>query len=494
MDTLLSPEERLGNLGARDQVSLSWIDASMRSVCLFFFVAALLWLLLGTAFALVASFSLHSPDLFPNWEWLTFGRIRSAHLNSVALGWGNNVAYGVAIWIMARLSRSEIRHKGLLTIAGVFWNVGLVVGLIGMLSGDITSVEWLEMPAYVVPLLAVSYVLIGAWGVLAFAYKSNEHVYVSQWYILAAFFWFPWLYTIVQTMIFFEPALGTVQSIVNWWFGHNALGLWFTPIAVASAYYFLPKVLGVPIRSYYLSLLGFWSLALFYNWAGMHHLIGGPIPVWVTSAGTVASIMMVIPVIVTAINHHFTTIGHFKTVWQSPTLRFVVFGAMNYTLSSLLGSTMALREVNVVTHFTHATVGHAHHGAYGFFTMVMFGSIYYMMPRLLHREWPSAMLIRIHFWCAVIGIILMAVALHIGGWIQGMEMNNPEILFLQTVRNTLPWLQARSVSGILLACGHVAFFINFMWMIFFGKRVGPFQGPTLIPPFWQKPGAVAPDA
>lgn len=480
-------QEVLGCLPPKDQVALSQIDSSLRGVCLFFFTAALIWLLIGTTFALLASFSLHSPHLLPNWEWLTFGRVRSAHLNAVAFGWGNNVAFAVSIWIMARLCRAAIRHGGLIMAAAVFWNIGITIGIFGILNGEITSVEWLEMPTYVAPLLAVCYVLVGAWGVLAFAYKKSEHVYVSQWYILAALFWFPWLYTIVQIMIFFEPAPGTVQAITNWWFGHNALGLWFTPIGVASAYYFLPKVLGLPIRSYYLSLLGFWSLAFFYNWAGMHHLVGGPIPVWVISAGTVASIMMVIPVFVTAINHHMTTVGHFKTVWQSPTLRFVVFGAMSYTLSSFIGSSMALREVSCVTHFTHAVVGHAHHGAYGFFTMVMFGAIYYMMPRLLNREWPSARLIRIHFWCAALGITLMAVALHIGGWIQGMEMNTPDILFLDVVRNSIPWLKARSVSGILLATGHVAFFINFIWMLCFSKSSAPNTGPTLIPLFWKTP-------
>ena len=245
--------------------------------------------------------------------------------------------------------------------------------------------EWLEMPMQVAPLLAVSYALIGMWGVLTFKYRQSGHVYVSQWYILAALFWFPWLYTIAQIMILWIPARGVVQPLTNWWFAHNVLGLWLTPIGVATAYYLIPKVLGKPIHSYYLSLIGFWALALFYNWAGVHHLVGGPFPAWLISSGIVGSIMMFVPVIVTAINHHFTVIGSFKKVWASPTLRFVVFGAMNYTLSSLFGSTMALRAVNEVTHFTHFTVGHAHHGAYGFFTMVMFGAIYFMLPRLLQK-------------------------------------------------------------------------------------------------------------
>ncbi len=486
MQDTANTEEVLSSVSTKEQLSLGRIDSAIRSICLFFFAASLVWLLLGTTFALIASFSLHSPRLFPNWEWLTFGRMRAAHLNAVAFGWGNNVAFAVLIWIMARLCRAQIRHQGLLQVAGIFWNIGVLIGVFGILRGDVTSVEWVDMPRYAAPLLAFSYILVGAWGVLAFAYKKCDHVYVSQWYILAALFWFPWLYTVVEIMILFEPALGTVQSVVNWWFGHNVLGLWFTPIGLASIYYFLPKVLGVPVKSYYLSLLGFWTLALFYNWAGVHHLIGGPVPVWLTSAATVASVMMVVPVTVTAINHHVTASGHFKAVWQSPTLRFIVFGAMNYTLTSFAGSAMALREVNVVTHFTHLTVGHAHHGLYSFFTMVMFGAIYYIMPRLLYREWPSARLIRLHFWCAALGSTLMVVSLHIGGWIQGMEMNNPEILFLDTVRNTVPWLKARSVSGILLGLGHIAFFVNFTWMLLAKRQDASAEGgPTLFPSFFQ---------
>ncbi|MGJ3243982.1 MAG: cbb3-type cytochrome c oxidase subunit I [Opitutales bacterium] len=478
--------------------TLSRIDASVRGSALFFLVSGLLWLMAGTLLAIMTSWKLHSPDFLADWEFLTFGRVRSAHLNAMAFGWATNAIFAVGIWLMARLSKVPVRHGGLLFIAGIFWNIGITVGIGGILFGDMTSVEWLEMPPYVAPLLAFSYVLIGLWGVLTFRYRRTEHVYVSQWYLLGAFFWFPWLYLIAQTMILWVPARGTVQSITNWWFAHNFLGLWLTPVGLGAAYYFIPKVLGKPIHSYYLSVLGFWTLALFYNWAGVHHLIGGPIPVWLITAGIVGSVMMVIPVIVTAINHHFTVVGSFRAVWASPTLRFVVFGAMSYTLVSLIGSTMALRDVNEVTHFTHFTVGHAHHGVYAFFTMIMFGSIYFMMPRLLMREWPSATLIRVHFWTCAIGIGLMIFALHIGGWLQGLAMNatNEEgnvvhANWVEIVAITKPWLVARSVSGILLTVGHFAFFLNFFWMLWGGRRVLYQEGPTLLTPENQEGGARA---
>jgi cytochrome c oxidase cbb3-type subunit 1 len=467
---------------------LGEVDASMRVPAMLFLVSGVLWLLLGTLFALIAAIKATNPEFLGASEWLTFGRVRTAHLNAMIYGWGNNVIFAVAPWIMGRLCRARIRHTSILLIAGVFWNIAVTIGIIGILKGDLIAVEWLEMPAYVTPLVAISYALVGVWVIIAFRWRQTDHVYVSQWYLLAAFFWLPWLYTVAQIMLVFEPATGVVQSLTNWWFAHNVLGLWLTPVALAAAYYLIPKVLGRPIHSYYLSVVGFWSLALFYNWAGVHHLIGGPVPAWVISAGTVASVMMVIPVIVTAINHHLTVVGLHKEGWASPTIRFVVFGAINYTVVSLIGSAMALRHVNEVTHFTHFTVGHAHHGVYAFFTMIMFGGVYYMMPRLLFREWPNAFMIKVHWWMCALGILLMVFALQIGGWVQGLQLNalddegSPVYTFLQVVENTKPWLWARSISGLMILIGHLAFAINVFWIIFSPKASDPDTGPTLLTP------------
>src|SRR5262249_5230185 len=198
-------------------------------------------------------------------------------------------------------------------------------------------------------------------------------------YLFGAVFWFPWLYTVANLLLLYEPVRGVVQASVNWWYGHNVLGLWFTPIGLAAAYYLIPKVIGRPIYSYYLSIIGFWALALFYSWAGAHHLIGGPLPAWLITVSVVGSVMMFIPVGVVALNHHMTMVGHFDALRYSPTLRFVVLGAMSYTAVSVQGSFEALRTMNEVVHFTHYTIAHAHLGLYAFFTMIMFGSMYYIV-------------------------------------------------------------------------------------------------------------------
>lgn len=278
-------------------------------------------------------------------------------------------------------------------------------------------------------------------------------------------FWFPSLFFTAHGLLVLAPTQAPAQPPINWWFAHNALGLWFTPIGLGAAYYLIPKIIGRPIHSYYLSIIGFWSLAFFYAWNGMHHLIGGPFPAWLITASVVASVMMFIPVVTVAINHHFTMVGHFGKLVYSPTLRFVVFGAVCYTLASFQGSTMAIRSLNGVTHFTHYTIAHAHLGAYGFATMVFFGSIYYIMPRLLEREWPSRFLIRVHFWGSAVGFICYFVFLSWGGFLQGIEMNQKDTPFLEIVALTIPYLKLRTVSGSLMTLGHVAFAISFTWMI-----------------------------
>jgi cytochrome c oxidase cbb3-type subunit 1 len=204
-------------------------------------------------------------------------------------------------------------------------------------------------------------------------------------------------------------------------------------------------------------------------------------PAWIITVAVVASLLMVMPVVVTAINLHMTVWGLFRHVLASPTLLFVVFGSISYTLVSLIGSTMALRSVNEVTHFTHFTVGHAHHGVYAFFTMIMFGAIYFIVPRLVYREWPSSALIKCHFYMTAGGITIMLLALHIGGWQQGLNLNNANLDFIEVVKRTIPWLHARSVSGVLIAIGHVAFAINFFWMVVARHgREDTEGGPTLL--------------
>ncbi len=471
MNNLLSYDER-----QQYALERSRIDASCRLPVLLFFIASVFWLILGSILAILASIKMHNPEwLFPNVSWLTFGRVRAGHLSIMSYGWASSAGIGTAIWLMCRLSRAEMIYPRLLIVAAISWNFGILIGLIGILAGYGRSVEWLDFPPIAPPFLTVALAIVAAWTVAVFRNRREKHVYVSQWYLFAAMFWMPWLYTVSNLMIHYLPAKGVIQSSVNWWYAHNVLGLWLTPIGLGTAYYLIPKVIGRPIYSYYLSILGFWALALFYSWAGMHHLIGGPIPAWMATASVVGSMMMFIPVMAVALNHHMTMYGNFRHLRYSPTLRFVVFGAVSYTAVSFQGSIEALKSFNEVVHFTHYTVAHAHLGVYGFFTMMMFGAMYYIVPRLTGWEWGSSLLIRLHFWFCALGILIYFIGLSIGGWIQGMELNNPNIPFINIVKKTVPYLISRSVSGSLMSLGHVIFTVLFIQNIFrlSPRRVGP---------------------
>jgi cytochrome c oxidase cbb3-type subunit I len=475
------PQEAQPNASAQGDPSASLrsraeIDRSCRLPVMFMYGSAVFWLVLGSVFALVASLKMHIPGFLADAAWLTFGRVRPAHLNTMIYGWASLAGIGTLLWLQARLSRVRLPWSRILVGVGILWNVIVAIGTVAILSGHGTSVEWLEFPDWTAYSLAAPYLVLALVSVATFHARRVKHVYVTQWYLFGAVFWFPILYLAGNVLINGGVATGVVQATSNWWFAHNVLGLWLTPIGVGAIYYLIPKVLGRPIHSYYLSLLGFWALALFYNWAGTHHLIGGPVPIWLTTVGTVGSMMMFVPVTAVAINHHLTMVGHFKRLRFSPTLRFIVFGGMSYTAVSVQGSLQSLRTINEVSHFTHYTVAHAHLGVYAFFTMTMFGAFYYVVPRLVGREWPSARLIRVHFWCTALGMTLYWVGLTIGGWFQGEAMNDPSVPFLEIMRDTVPYLVSRSVAGVLLTIGHIAFAMSF-WKIVSGGP-GELRGPT----------------
>ena len=456
-----SVEMSAADLAARIQA-----DRSSAGPVLLCLSLAVLWLALGSLAGLTSSLKLHLPDWLDGQAWLTFGRIRPAHLNAVIYGWSSLAGVGVALWLIPRLLKTEL-VGGRYAIAGaVLWNVGVAGGIAAILSGHSTGLEWLEFPFPAAWLLIVGGGLMGVPLILTMKRRQVKHLYVSVWYLGAALLWFPLLYAVANA-----PGVhfGVEQATMNWWYGHNVLGLWFTPLGLAAAYYFIPKVLGTPIYSYNLSLLGFWTLAFFYAQVGGHHLIGGPVPTWLITLSIVQSMMMIVPVFAVAVNQHMTVLGHFRALRYSPTLRFIVLGAMMYTLVSVQGSIEALRSFNTITHFTHFTVAHAHLGLYGFFAMVMFGSIYFVMPRVLGREWPYAALISLHFWLVIGGFAIYFIGLSIGGWLQGLAMLDAKQPFMASVAVTLPYLQARSLGGGLMTLGHLVFGTHFLLMMFSQK-------------------------
>ncbi len=441
------------------------IDASAKWPVLVFVSQALAWLLIGGALQLIAAIQLHTPEFLASCEWFTHGRVAAAAQHVLVYGWGFNAGLGVALWLMARLSSAVLRHGGWLIVACKAWNIAIGLGMLAILLGGTTSYELLEMPRWVRLLMLGAYALMGVWGITTFSLRNTEKVFASQWYIFGALFWFPWLFAVAQLMLFTAPTQGVVQALVGAWYVNGLYALWFLPLALAAIYYFLPKVTGKPIHDYYLTQLAFWWLVLTSAFAGGSRLIGGPVPAWVATLGTVANFMLIVAVIIIAKSFFGTLRGHYGALRGSMTLKFIFLSILGFVVAA--GLNFALSSRGVAQHLQFTLVGELRDWVmfYACFSTAMFGAAYFILPRLVGVAWQSAGLIKAHYYTALVGIIVLVVTLGYGGWQQGQLLNAGTTSFGDITAALKPWLAARSIAFIVLLVGHLAFAINCAWTV-----------------------------
>jgi cytochrome c oxidase cbb3-type subunit 1 len=455
------------------------IDRSVRLPVLFFLTSGLVWLLVSTVLALMASVRLHSPgwmdlDCF---TWLNWGRLQPAFLNSLVYGWGFQAAFGVSLWIMARLCRNPLRNPVTLVVAGHLWNIGITIGVLTILLGAQGPAELLEFGRTAWLLLFAAFAIIVVWMVLMFASRRPGADYVSQWYVLAACFWFPWLFLTANVFTSPKTASGLHAALTAAWYSNGVLFLFLVPVAVATAYYLIPKIIGRPLHSYYLAIAGFWSLAIFGGWAGAHKLIGGPFPTWLTAVSGAAQVFLLIPVVCVAANHFLTVRGLHGLIQVSPTLRFVFGGAIFYVGGHLVAAGLALFPG--LSQFTAAWDGLKFMIIYSYFTMTMFGAIYFLMPRLTGCEWLSPKMIRFHFWFSIYGSGAIGVLLVIGGVFQASSINSWSRNFSGAVENTSGFHVGATLGWLMLLAANCVFFFHFLLMsLRLGRRS---ERATLLP-------------
>jgi cytochrome c oxidase cbb3-type subunit 1 len=468
----MTQENRSGRPQGRPPESdsrLTRTEAQLRGPFLLFFVSAVIWLLAASILGLIAALQQGSVagGLFRDCEVLTYGHVASAQRNLFVYGWGFNAFFALNLWLLSQLGRFELRNGWLATLGGAVWNLALTYGVIQIFAGNQNGFGLLEFPREVGPVLAVAFLLAGFWPIVAFARRPTGHTFASQWFVVGASFAFPLTYLLAQLLVLWQPASGVVQAIAHSWFVSNLLLLWFGASALAAVYYFLPKVLGRTISAYYLAPVGFWTFFLFASWTGPAALIGAPVPLWLQSAGVVAAAMLVIPVIVTAINFHGTLSveGGWTRAWNDTTLRFVSFGAVAFTLFGALNAVFAFRGYNAVVRFTSFAAGQEQLLTYAFASMVIFGAVYFVLPRLTGSLWPSAKLVHAHFWAAALGAVASIVALLVGGWESGKQLADASVSLQQVAKAGSSWNLALVVSAVLLLVGHVAFALNAFGMI-----------------------------
>jgi cytochrome c oxidase cbb3-type subunit 1 len=460
------PESRAES--ATDHGDLSIVDRSVRIPVLIFFGSGVFWLVVASIFYLLSSSQIHSPTVwwtFPGVAWLSFGRAYPVFLNCYVYGWATCAGMGTGIWLLSRFSDVPLRSPLFPILAGVVWNIGMIAGVLSILAGTTTGRELLEFPSYSAFILFLGLATVSLWAITLIWNRKPGTTYISQWYLLGAFLWFAWMYATANLALDIAPAPGASQPAINWWYVGSLVDLWLTPIALATAYYLIPKIVGRPIYSYKLALLGFWGLALFGGWTGMTHLIGGPFSAWMITASIVAKVLMLIPVLAVAANFHLTMKGDSGGLNEKFALRFVVTGAVVYTAYSFEGSVISARSIAQFTQFTFVTVIHSQLGLFGFYSMILFGAVYYIVPRLLNRQWLFHPLIEAHFWLVVVGLGLLFFDLTIGGLIQGFGLEDPQVPMIAVNDLLGPFLAIQNFAVLLLLVGNLGFAIAFTLIV-----------------------------
>ena len=440
------------------------IDKSSKWVISFFIASAGLWLLAAAFLAYIAAAKLTDPFFLSSFEFFTYGKVKIAQANAFVYGWGGNSIFAISIWILARLAQCEVRGRVLLIFAGTLWNLGITFGLLGILDGHMNSHEMLEMPREIWPLLFVSYSIITCFIIVIHRSRRIHETIAPQWFILASILWFPALFIIAWNGLEINPARGTVQSVLSMWFGQSLIWLWLTPFALGVAYYIIPAILGKPIEKYYLAIFGFWCIATLAPWSVVHHLEGGPVPMWIPAIGTVMSIAMIFPIAVASTNFHATAFKDIGKVWNNLPLRFVIFGTLSYTISSYIGVIFSLPAVAKLTQFSIINEFHFNQRVYGFFSMIVFGVVYHMLPKITGKE-ISKSAKSFHFWTSAFGVLMLLLAYLIGGLTHGVLAQQPSLDWASSVISSLrPYFLITEFAFVVLGFSQLVFVIN-IWKV-----------------------------
>ncbi len=484
-----------------DNIERSLIDQSARGPVLTFFTTAILWLLVSCTLGYIASQKLHNPGfiLGPEWlyrllgihswaQWmfdqLTYGRVWPAYNAALIYGWCSLAGMGVATWLIGRLTRVAIRAPMVLQFGAWFWNIGLLAGVIGLLTGGYNSgLEYFEMHYAAKGCMLLGYLMIGVWGVILFRYKRTAAPYISVSYLVAAFFLFPWFFGATQFLTTNAGGMtGVTKNIVLAWYQTGLFNLWFTCIGLAAAYYFIPKIINKSIYSYNLAAIGFWSWVFLSGLTAMTRLSGGPVPAYLVTISVAASILLIIPIATVMTNLGQTMKGESGKMAWSPTLRFVWVGTVFFGIAAALAVLSSLRSVDSVMHFTQWNYGQTHITLLGFFSMVMFGAIYYITPRLVGCEWLSRSFIKLHFLgTAYGGGTIIALFLCSGIWM-GFTLDEPageNMAFYNVIQNGAAFQLVKTYIGyFVFGFAQIIFAIHFFFM---RLRIGqPAGEPTLL--------------
>ena len=446
-----------------------------------FSIMTLVWAIVGMTVGVFIAAQLAWPALNFDIPWLTFGRIRPLHTNAVIFGFGGSALFATSYYVVQRTCHVRLLSDKLAAFTFWGWQLIIVLAALTLPFGLTQSKEYAELIWPIDILITLVWVVYAVVFFGTIVKRRVAHIYVANWFFGA------YIITVAILHIFNSAAVptsmlhsysayaGVQDAMVQWWYGHNAVGFFLTAGFLGMMYYFVPKQANRPVYSYRLSVVHFWALIFTYIWAGPHHLHYTALPDWTQTLGMVMSLILLAPSWGGMINGIMTLSGAWEKLRTDPVLRLLIVSISFYGMSTFEGPMMAIKTVNALSHYTDWTIGHVHSGALGWVALVSMGSMYYLIPRLFNRELYSLKLVEAHFWAATIGIVLYIASMWVAGIMQGLmwrATNSDGTLtysFVESVQAMHPYFIVRFLGGASFLLGTVVMAWN-IWKTIKGAK------------------------
>ena len=448
-----------------------------------FLIATLFWGVIGMTAGVLLALQLADWRFNFDLKWLSFGRLRPVHTNGVVFAFAGNAIFAGVYYSIQRLLKTRLYSDLLSRLHFWGWQLVIILGALGFAFGVTAGKEYAEFEWPVDILMAVVW-LIFAWNFFAtLAIRREKHLYVAIWFYVGTIITITVLHVVNSLAIpvsltkSYPIYAGVQDALVQWWYGHNAVGFFLTTPFLGLMYYYVPKAAGRPVYSYRLSILHFWALVFLYIWAGPHHLHYTALPDWAQSLGMVFSIVLLVPSWGGMINGLLTLRGAWDRLRTDPVLKFFAAAITFYGMATFEGPLMSIKSVNALSHYTDWTIGHVHAGALGWVALLIFGMCYWVVPRMWRTQLYSVAMANAHFWLALVGILFYVVIMWAAGVTQGLmwkEFTADAMLaypgFIETVTKLAPYYWGRALGGTFFLIGAILAVIN-LWQT--ARKAGP---------------------
>ena len=431
-----------------------------------FALAAVLWGIVGMLVGVIIAAQLTWPELNLGIPWLSYGRLRPLHTNAVIFAFGGCALFATSYHVVQRTCQARLFAPKLALFTFIGWQLVILAAAISLPLGYTQGKEYAELEWPIDLLIAVVWVSYAIVFFGTIGKRNVRHIYVANWFFGAFIIAVALLHIVNSAAIpwgamkSYSAYAGVQDAMIQWWYGHNAVGFFLTAGFLGMMYYYIPKQAERPVYSYRLSIVHFWALIFTYMWAGPHHLHYTALPDWAQSIGMIFSLVLLAPSWGGMINGIMTLSGAWHKLRDDPILKFLIVSLSFYGMSTFEGPMMSIKTVNALSHYTDWTVGHVHSGALGWVGLISMGSLYYLIPRMYGRTTMfSTKAIELHFWVATVGIVLYIAAMWIAGVMQGLMWRavNPDgtlvYTFVESVKATFPYYVIRLVGGILYLGG-----------------------------------------